>query len=135
MEVLFVSKMISKEEFIDFIKAYEEFEKGIENIEKSLSGNKSYAVNLWESSWVDAVGKMWDNFMYSHFTETGCDLINWWKYEDVDHVITQTIDPDLFNGKCTIQYDVNDVNNLWNYLIKFSSDYFKQDLKECKSNV
>ena len=127
--------MIDKKEFINFIESYETFENGINRITETLSGGKLYTIDLWGCAWVDAVCKMWDNFMYSHFTETGCDLINWWKYEDVDHVITQTIDPDLFNGKCTIQYDVNDVNNLWNYLIKFSSDYFKQDLKECKSNV
>ena len=127
--------MISKKEFIDFIEAYEEFEKGIDNLEKFLSGNKQYGINLWESSWVDAVGKMWDNFIYSHFTEEGVDLIDWWKFEDVDHIITQTVTPDLFNEKSEIEYNVNNIEDLWNYLTKFSSDYFKQDLKACKPNV
>ena len=127
--------MISKKEFIDFIEAYEEFEKGIDNLEKFLSGNKQYGINLWESSWVDAVGKMWDNFIYSHFTEEGVDLIDWWKFEDVDHIITQTVTPDLFNKKSEIEYNVNNIEDLWNYLTKFSSDYFKQDLKVCKPNV
>jgi len=127
--------MISKEEFIDFIEAYEEFEEGIDNLGSFLSGGESYRVNLWDSNWVDAVCKMWDNFMDSHFTEEGSDLINWWKYEDVDHIITQTVAPDLFNGKSEIEYDVNDIEDLWNYLTKFSSDYFKQDLKVCKPNV
>ena len=119
--------MITKEEFIDFVKTFEEFEKGIDNLGKSLSGDKLYAVNLWDSSWVDAVSKMWDIFMYSHFTEEGSDLINWWKYEDVDHIITQTVDPDLFHGKSEIEYDLNDIEDLWRYLTKFPSDYFKQD--------
>lgn len=127
--------MISKEEFINFVEVYNEFEKGIDNLEKFLSGNNPYTVNLWDSNWVDAVSRMWDSFMYSHFTEVGCDLINWWKFEDVDHIITQTITPDLFHGKSEIEYNVNDIEDLWNYLTKFSSDYFKQDLKECKSNV
>ena len=127
--------MITKEEFINFVKAYETFENGIDRIGEVLSGNKPYTINLWDSDWVDAVGKMWDNFMYSHFTEAGCDLINWWKYEDVDHIITQTVDSDLFNGKSEIEYDINNIEDLWSYLTKFSSDYFKQDLKENKANV
>ena len=127
--------MISKEEFINFVEVYNEFEKGIDNLEKFLSGNNPYTVNLWDSNWVDAVSRMCDSFIYSHFTEVGCDLINWWKFEDVDHIITQTITPDLFHGKSEIEYNVNDIEDLWNYLTKFSSDYFKQDLKECKSNV
>ena len=127
--------MINKEEFIKFIKAYEEFEKGINNLENFLSEDRPHGVNLWESNWVDAVSKMWDQFMYSHFTEEGSDLINWWKFEDIDHIITQTVSPDLFNGKSEIEYDVNNIEDLWNYLTKFPSDYFKQDLKENKANV
>ena len=127
--------MINKEEFINFVEAYEEFERGINNLEKFLSGDRSHRVNLWESNWVDAVGKMWDNFMYSHFTEVGCNLINWWKYQEVNHIITQKVDPDLFYGKSEVEYDVNNIEDLWNYLTKFSSDYFKQDLKACKPNV
>ena len=127
--------MINKEEFIKFIKAYEQFEKGINNLENFLSEDRPHGVNLWESNWVDAVSKMWDQFMYSHFTEEGSDLINWWKFEDIDHIITQTVSPDLFNGKSEIEYDVNNIEDLWNYLTKFPSDYFKQDLKENKANV
>ena len=128
--------MINKEEFVKFIKAYEEFEEGIDNLEKFLSGDTPHWVDLWGSNWVDAVCKMWDQFMYSHFTEEGCDLINWWKFEDVNHIITQKTDPDLFHGKSEIEYNVNDIEDLWNYLTKFSSDYFKQDsVKKCKSNV
>ena len=127
--------MVTKEEFINFVKAYETFENVIDQIQKVLSGNKLYNINLWESDWVDSVGKMWDNFMYSHFTEEGCDLINWWKYEDIDHIITQTVDSNLFYEKSKIEYNVNDIEDLWNYLTKFSSDYFKENLKECKTNV
>lgn len=127
--------MVTKEEFINFVKAFETFENGINRIEKVLSGDRPYKINLWDSDWIDSVGKMWDNFMYSHFTEEGCDLINWWKYEDVDHIITQKVDPDLFYGKSEIEYNVNDIEDLWDYLIKFSSDYFKESLKECKANV
>ena len=122
--------MINKEEFINFVKSYETFENGVNHLNEYLHSD------LWECEWIDNVSKMWDNFMHSHFTDIGVDLINWWKYEDVDHIITQTITPDLFYGKSEIEYNVNDIEDLWNYLTKFPSDYFKQDLKICKpSNV
>ena len=60
-----------------------------------------------------------------YFTESGIDLIDWWKFEKVDHKIWQTVDSDLFNGKSEIEYDVNDIEDLWKYLIKFKKDYFK----------
>lgn len=121
--------MITKEEFIKFIKAYEIFENGIDRLNGILKAN------LWECDCIDAVSRMWDQFMYSHFTEEGCDLINWWKFEDVNHIITQTVASDLFNGKSEIEYDVNDIEDLWSYLTKFPSDYFKQNLKENKADV
>lgn len=121
--------MINKEEFINFVKSYEEFEKSIDRLSEHLNSN------LWDCEWIDAVSKMWDQFMYSHFTEEGSNLVDWWKFEDVDHIITQTVIPDLFNEKSEIEYNVNDIEDLWNYLTKYSSDYFKQDLKACKPNV
>lgn len=113
--------MINKKEFIKFIKSYEIFENGIDRLNVYLKAN------LWECAWVDAVSKMWDQFMYSHFTEEGSDLINWWKFEDVDHIIWQKTDPDLFNGKSEIEYNVNKLEDLWDYLIKYKEDYFLND--------
>ena len=56
--------------------------------EKFLSGDRSHRVNLWESNWVDAVGKMWDDFIYSHFTEEGIDWINYYFFASfVPHVL------------------------------------------------
>lgn len=115
--------MISKKEFEDFISEYTKFDMAIERIENAISGSK-YGCNLFECDWYIAVGKMLNMFLSSHFTEEGCDIINWWMFEDVDHIITQTVDPDLFHGKSEIEYNVNDIEDLWNYLTKFSSDYF-----------
>ena len=113
--------MINKKEFINFVKSYEIFENSIDRLNIYLKAN------LWECAWIDAVSRMWDQFMYSHFTEEGSDLINWWKFEDVDHIIWQKTDPDLFNGKSEIEYDVNELEDLWNYLIKYKEDYLLND--------
>lgn len=126
--------MITKKEFFKFINSYKEFSDGIKRFEKAITGSK-YSCNLFETDWGDAVGKMLDAFLDSHFTNDGADLLIWWLFEDVDKIITQTVNPDLFHGKSEIEYNVNDIEDLWNYLIKFSSDYFKQDLKVCKSDV
>lgn len=119
--------MITKKEFINFIESYETFENGINRIIETLSGGKPYTIDLWGCDWVDAVCKMWDNFIYSHFTEEGSDLINWWKFEDIDHIIWQKTDLDLFNGKSKIEYNVNELEDLWNYMIKYKKDYFLND--------
>lgn len=119
--------MITKKEFINFIESYETFENGINRIIETLSGGKSYTIDLWGCNWVDAVCKMWDNFIYSHFTEAGCDLINWWKFEDVNHIIYQKVDSDLFNEVSKIEYNINKLEDLWSYMIKYKKDYFLND--------
>ena len=112
--------MITKEKFINFITSYQNFVKGIDRIEEAFG----HSVYLFETDWYEAVGKMLDSFVESHFTEAGCDTVSWWLFEDVDHKIWQKIDPDLFNGKAEIEYDVNDIEDLWKYLVKYKKDYF-----------
>ena len=46
-------------------------------------------------------------------------------FEDVDHIIYQTVDPDLFNGRTEIQHNINDIEDLWNYLLKNKKELFK----------
>ena len=118
--------MITKEKFIKFIHEYQSFINEMEEISKVISGSK-YGLNLYDCAWYNSVGKMCDIFVESNFNEVGCDLIYWWLYEDVDHIITQDVNPDLFNGKTTVKYDVNNIEDLWNYLIKFKEDYFKNE--------
>jgi hypothetical protein len=115
--------MITKEEFIKFIKSYQTFVSGTDRLFEALTGSKYN--NVFETDWGNAVGQMLDTFIESHFTEVGADYVFWWLFEEVDHKIWRTVDPDLFNGKSVIEYDVNDIEDLWKYLIKFKKDYFK----------
>ena len=116
--------MITKEEFIKFINNYQTFNKGLDRLSEAISGPRSYC-HIYESDWVIAVEEMLDVFVQSNFTELGADNIYWWLFEDIDHRIWQTVDPDLFNGKSEIEYDVNDIEDLWKYLIKYKKDNFK----------
>ena len=116
--------MITKKEFFEFIRNYKKFESAVERMERAIAGEHAYC-NLFETDWFDAVGKIYDIFIDSHFTEFGADLVNWWMFEDVDHIIWQNKEADLFNGKSEIEYDVNDKLDLWNYMLKYKKDYFK----------
>ena len=116
--------MIVKKDLYCFIAEFQSFEKAIERMEKAISGRK-YGCNLFETDWYESVGKMLDTFLESHFTEDGCDLITWWLFEDVDHIIYEHVDPDLFNGEIEIEYDVNEFDRLWSYMVKHEKDYFK----------
>ena len=109
--------MITKEEFIKFINQYQIFDKALDRLSQALSGSK-YGIPLFETDWANAVGEMFDIFLDSHFTKTGVDNITWW-------IIVRTVYPDLFNGKSETEYNVNDIEDLWNYMIKFKEDNFK----------
>ena len=115
--------MITKGQFIKFITEYKNFNEAIERIDKAISG-KNWGLNLFECDWYNSVGIMLDIFLDSHFTEEGCDLINWWLFEDVDKIITQKVNPDLFNGESKIEYNVEDIEDLWDYIQKYKNDYF-----------
>jgi hypothetical protein len=118
--------MITKEQFIKFITEYKNFEEAIDRIDQAVSG-RSWGLNLFECDWYNSVGIMLDTFLDSHFTNNGCDLVTWWLFEDVDKLITQKVDPDLFNGESEIEYDVEDIEALWDYIQKYKNDYLLND--------
>lgn len=116
--------MITKEIFKKIIDLDQTFKNGIERIETAISGSPYSISGLWESDWVLAHEKMFDTFLNSYFTENGIDLLYWWLYEDVDKIICQKINSDLFEDEKEIEFDVNSIDNLWNYMIKYKEDYF-----------
>lgn len=115
--------MITKEEFLSFIKNYQTFVNSMESIQKSVFGSL-YECNFSDCEWYDSVNEMFDIFLDTHFTREGCNLICWQLFDNVDHIIYQTVEADLFKGKSEIEYDVNDLEDLWNYMVKFKDEYF-----------
>lgn len=109
--------MITKEEFVKFIQSYIEFQESVDKFDMAITG-KNHPSILFETKWYDAVGKMLDSFLDSHFTEEGVDLICWWLFEDVNHIIYSKIDNDLFDSEKEVEIDVNHIEDLYNYLIK-----------------
>lgn len=117
--------MITKDEFDKFLTNYIIFEDSIRNIEEALWG-KLYVGNLYECNFVDSVGKMLDIFIDSHFTEKGADWIYYYLFEDVgDHKVIVKKEADMFNKEEEIEYHLNSINELWDFLLTDKKLYFK----------
>ena len=117
--------MITKEEFNDFLKAFQTFENAIDRIENTISGRRN-SICLWDSDWCESVGKMLDVFLETHFTEEGCDWINYYLFETIkDKVAYIKQDKDMFNEEKKIEYHLNTLDELWNFLLTDRKLYFK----------
>lgn len=113
--------MISKEYFVGFLSNYQKFDNALERIEKSIIGKRRYFID--ESDWVVAVGQMVDIFIYSHFTEYGCDLINAYLFENCREFWVDK-DKDLFSNKRKEHYMFETLEDLYDVMLKFKEDYF-----------
>lgn len=117
--------MITKKEFFKFIEAFKIFEKGLDRISIALSGSK-YGIPLFESDWGDAVGEMLDVFLDSHFTVEGADWVYYYLFEDIeDKLVEVTKSADMFNEERKIEYHLNSLDELWDFLLTDKKAYFK----------
>ena len=115
--------MISKEDFFKFILEYQTFEQAIDRIDAAISGS-IYGCGLWESDWYSAVGKMFDLFVNTHFTELGADWVFYYMFEDIeDKLVTIKQEKDIFNEEKEIQYHLNSIDEL--FLLTDKKAYFK----------
>lgn len=113
--------MITKEEFCKFINNYLEFSNSIEKIGEVITGKK---YSLYEIDWIDAVGKMVDCFVDSHFTEQGGDWIFYWLWESVEDKKVIIDDKDMFGDKKK-EYHLNSIDELWDFLLTDTKRFFK----------
>lgn len=116
--------MITKEQFIKVIEFHSIFEKGVHRIEEALGGKPYSLTGLWESDWITGHSKMFDLFIESHFSESGCDLVFWWYYEDVPKIIYEKIDSNLFDKEKEVKINIKSIDDLWTYMIKHKEEYF-----------
>lgn len=117
--------MITKEEFFNYLTEYQNFDKGINRLSEALLGKSSYS-SLWEVDWIENVGKMLDIFISSHFTEEGIDWVDYYLFEDIkDKVVHIKQEKDMFNEEKDIEYHLNSIEELWNFLNTDKKLYFK----------
>ena len=117
--------MISKEQFVKFITEFQFFNKAIDKIEEALTG-RPYSCTLFESDWVTSVEKMLDIFIESHFTDEGVDWICYYLFETIeDKRVIVTKEADLFKEKEEVEYHLNSIDELWDFLLTDTKLYFK----------
>lgn len=118
--------MITKKELSKFLDHYGIYNSAVTRIGKAISGSPYHYMNLFETDWGDAVENMLYAFLESNFTEEGIDWITYYLFEDVeDHVVTVTISEDLFYKEHEIEYHLNSVDELWDFLLTNKELYFK----------
>jgi len=116
--------MITKEEFVKYLTEYQSFEKSIDRLGEALGGKGYYYI--YECDWYDNVGQMLDIFIDSHFTESGADWIFYYLFEDIsDKKVKIKIEEDLFEEEKEIEYHLNSLEELWNFLLINKNLYFK----------
>ena len=117
--------MISKEDLSKFILEFQTFEQAIDRMEEAISGSQ-YGCGLWESDWYSAVGRMFDIFIDTHFTEQGADWVFYYMFENIeDKIVTVKQDKDIFNEEKEIEYHLNSIDELWDFLLTDKKAYFK----------
>lgn len=100
--------MITFEELKTIIDKKSLFDERLEELQKILNSRDLFEIDLVQLSFF-----FFDEYICSHFTEDGSDLIFWWLYEDVPKIIYEN----------DIKYNVEDLKDLWNYLVK--NNYLK----------
>ena len=114
--------MITKKEFFRFIDNFQFFRESIKHLEDAFGG---YCY-LWESDLVMKPEEMLDVFLNSHFTEEGVDWVYYWLYEDIDDkVVTVEVEGDMFRDPGIVEYHINSLTELWDFLLTDKELYFK----------
>ncbi len=119
--------MITKEELKKFLDRYSKFDQAVIRLGEAVSGKSyPYSTNLFETDWYTYVSEMYDIFLESHFTDKGIDWVNYYFLEDIDdHLVTINISADLFNKEQEVEYHLNSVDELWDFLMTDKKLYFK----------
>lgn len=117
--------MITKEEFSKYILEFQNFDKAIIRMSQAIAGTK-WGIPLFESDWFESVTNMLDIFLDTHFTESGVDWINYFLWENIDDkLVTITKPKDIFNEEEKLEYHLNSIDELWDFLLTDVNMYFK----------
>ena len=118
--------MITFELFEEFITSYQNFDKGIRRFEEAIFGKKY--TQIWECDWCLSVEKMLDSFIDSHFTDKGGNWILYYLFEDIeDKIVTITVEGDIFRDPGIVEFHLNSIKELWDFLCTDKELYFKHE--------
>jgi hypothetical protein len=115
--------MITKDEFIKYLNAYQLFEERVDRMGEAITGSTS---NLFESDWYMAVDKMLATFLNSFLTEDGIDVVYYFMFEPIDpKTIIIKQEKDMFNEEEEVKYTLETLEDVWNFLLTDTKIYFK----------
>ena len=106
--------MMTREKFKEMIYNIEEYNDFIDELYK-------LKIDIYSCRYTDYAGIFFDELMKSEFGEEGLDLVSWWLYEDVDHVLYE----DESESKEVI--DLNNIDDLYDYLTKGGRDEVNEE--------
>ena len=115
--------MISKEIFVKAIESYQKFQEGIDRLTHAITGNTSSFDGLYDSDWVLAVDTMFDCFLQNNLTDSGIDLTYAYLFENCREFWVN-VQEDLFNKEKQEHYSFDTLEELYDVMLKFKSDYF-----------
>lgn len=80
--------------------------------------DKLYEIGLdgINCKYIETAGIFFDELMLKEFGEEGLDLISWWMYDEVDHLIYDGEDSEK------VIADLNNIDDLYDYLTKGGRD-------------
>lgn len=100
---------MTREKFKEMVYNIEEYNDFVDELYK-------LKIDIYNCKYTDYAGIFFDELMKSEFGEEGLDLISWWLYEDVDHLIYDGVD------KERVIADLNNIDDLYDYLTEGGRD-------------
>ena len=95
------------------------------DLQKSIT-KRLELIGIYDSDFANEILMLFDNFIASHFTLEGCDLVYWWLYESVPKIIYETVMPDIFiKDRKVIEINIEELEALWKYMERDKKLYFK----------
>lgn len=115
---------MNKKLFVEYLTTFNNFDNAIGRLGKAFIGD-FYSDLIYETDWYEYVGKMYNIFLQSHFTEYGIDLINAFLFEDCREFWVDK-DRTLFEDKKKEHYTFDTLEELYDVMRIFKEEYFLQ---------
>ena len=95
--------MLTKERFKNLVYKMEEHNSLYDKLYE-------LGIDAINCKYLDYAGEFFDELMRSEFGDDGLDLISWWLYEDVNHLIYEG------NDRSKVIADLNNIDDLYDYI-------------------
>jgi hypothetical protein len=106
--------MMTREKFKDLVYKMQEFSEFYDKLYE-------LGIDVINCKYFEIPGIFFDEMMLREFGEENLDLITWWMYEDVDHVLYEA------ENENKIVADLNNIDDLYDYLTEGGRDGLNEE--------